>query len=158
LAGKTGPLDTETAEETSSGTYSEEDEEGSDDHQMAKIRHALVMEVAIMAGETAILISVQGTELPREQLGVEVVKKGEGIRVVYSRANQKGPVTGNFHAQMRAQFPEALSVIYGIQKEEKNWDITRRLEEITASWFGDQYGPSWNVNLSAQERRLEEGG
>jgi hypothetical protein len=29
---------------------------------------------------------------------------------------------------------------------------------MTASWFGDQYEPSWQANLSAREWRLEEGG
>jgi hypothetical protein len=38
-----------------------------------------------------------------------------------------------------------LSVIFGFQQGGKNWDITRRSEIITMS-------------LSAQERRLEEGG
>jgi hypothetical protein len=40
LAGGTDPL-TDGAEETSSGTNSEDDEEGSDVHKMAKINHAL---------------------------------------------------------------------------------------------------------------------
>jgi hypothetical protein len=64
----------------------------------------------------------------------------------------------NFYARIESQFPESLSVIFGIQKEEKDWHIARRPEGITASWFGDQYGPSWNVNLTAQGRRLKEGG
>jgi hypothetical protein len=107
--------------------------------------YAKIKEVAMMAGATALPISVQGLEIPRYHIEIEVHKRGEGIHVVYSRADQKGLAVGNFHARTMAQFPEALSVSLGIKEGEKNWDITRPLEEITASLFGDQYGPSWNV-------------
>jgi hypothetical protein len=197
LAGRTGPVDTDVAEETSAGTDSEDDEEGSDIHKMTKIRHALVTlrrpmtitltgqyewngswegvlyqrfvrgadkmpdeimgpvqdiyseikEVAIMAGATSLPISVQGIDIPRDQIEVEVHRRGEEIHVVYSTADQKGFSVGKFHAQIKPQFPEALSVIFGIQQNEKNCDIASRLEMITASWFGDQYGPPWNANL-----------
>jgi hypothetical protein len=112
----------------------------------------------MMAGATALPISVQGLEIPRDQIEIEVYKRGEGIHIGYSRADRKGLAVENFHARIKAQFPESLSVTLGIQKQKKKWDLTRRLEEITASSFGDQYGPPWNVNLTAQERSLEEVG
>jgi hypothetical protein len=78
-----------------------------------------IKEVAMMAGATALPISVQGLEIPRDQIEIEVQKRGEGVHVIYSRADQKGLAMGNFHARIKAQFPESLSVIFGIQKEEK---------------------------------------
>jgi hypothetical protein len=100
---------------------------------------------------------VQGLDIPRDRFEIEVLNQGGGIQVAYSRADQKGRESDTFYDRVKAQFPGALSVIFGIQKGEENSNITRRLEAITASWFRDQYGPSWNVNLVAHEEWLREG-
>jgi hypothetical protein len=36
-------------------------------------------------------------------------------------------------------------------------EISARLRRITASWFGDQYGPSWKVNLDSQPQTSDLG-
>jgi hypothetical protein len=45
--------------------------------------YAKIKDVAMMAGATALSISVQGIEIPRDQIEIEVHKKGEGVHVIY---------------------------------------------------------------------------
>jgi hypothetical protein len=85
-----------------------------------------------------------------------VVKKGSGIQIYYERKDQMIPPRD--HAiRFRAMFPERISVVFGTGAPASNMEISTRLRNITASWFGDQYGPSWRVNLSARPQTSELG-
>jgi hypothetical protein len=124
---------------SSSGTDSEEDEEGSDFHKLGQIRHEIehlkqpvtiilkgryelendweevtyqrnmleriapvnmmeplatiyekVSAVAVMAGAAALPLPIQSFSVTREKLYVEVLKKANGLQVVYERKDQKG--------------------------------------------------------------------
>jgi hypothetical protein len=78
--------------------------------------------------------------------------------VVYERPDQKGLPDRRYDLKFEAQFPDWLSIVFGTQAPTTNQDISQRLGSITASWFGDQYGRSWQANLAAHEWPLEEGG
>jgi predicted 3-demethylubiquinone-9 3-methyltransferase (glyoxalase superfamily) len=52
--------------------------------------------------------------------------------------------------KFRAMFPDWISLVFGTGTPATNAEISARLKSITASWFGDQYGLSWQANLSAQ--------
>jgi hypothetical protein len=110
-----------------------------------------------MPGGIALSITVQEMAIPRDQLEMDVRKIGNGIRIVYSRVDQKGLETENFPVKFRDQFPETLSIIFGTQERPTDQEIWQKLLGIAASWFGYQYGPSWNVRLTAQQWRVEEG-
>lgn len=122
------------------------------------ITYEKVKEVAIMAGATALPLPIQGLAVTRDQLGVEVLKIVDGVRFVYARLDQRGLSDRKYAPKFKAQFSDGLLVVFGTQAPATNMEMSQRLRSITASWFDDQYGPSWRVNLAAQPWRLEDGG
>jgi hypothetical protein len=201
LSSRKGPLDGD-----SSGTDSDDDEEGSDIHKLAKVRHAFenlqrpvtvilkgryewdngweevtyhriliertapedmiellaftntkIWELGMMAGAVALPLPIQGLDVRREQLDIKVLKVGKGLQVVYEMMDQIWPPSTTFEWKFRAQFPDAISIVFGIYAPVSNMEISQRLRSIAASWLGEQYGPSWHACLAAQPWRTEEG-
>jgi hypothetical protein len=96
----------------------------------------------MMAGAVALPLPIQGLILDREQLDIKVLKIGRGLQVVHERLDQIGLPTTKFELKFRAQFPEAISIVFGTHARASNMEISQRLRNITASSFGDQYSPS----------------
>jgi hypothetical protein len=187
-------------------TDSEEDEEGSDVHKLAKIKHALVElsqpvqiilkgryewegtweevsycrtylertisedileplritaqklgKLALQAGAAALVLSIQRLNAEREAIQVMVEKRGQGIQVVYEKVDQLTLPRGDYALKFRSMFPDGISLVFGTGAPVSNVEISARLKSITASWFGDQYGPSWQANLSAEPRASDLG-
>jgi hypothetical protein len=89
--------------------------------------YAKIDVVARMVGGTALPITVQGMVVRREELEIDVQKIGNGIRIVYANADQKGLETENFPVKFRAQFSEALSIIFGTQDQKSRLERFRAL-------------------------------
>jgi hypothetical protein len=112
--------------------------------------------MALEAGAVALPLPIQLFGIEREALEITVAKRGSGIQIYYERKDQKD-LTTNHELKFRAMFWEGLSIVFGIGAPASNAEISARLKSVTASWFGDQFGPSWEVNLSAEPRTSELG-
>jgi hypothetical protein len=66
-----------------------------------------------MAGAPALPSSVHGGALPIDRFEVDVQNQGKGMKIISSRADQKGLATDNFPLRIKAQFLDRLSVIFG---------------------------------------------
>jgi hypothetical protein len=64
---------------------------------------------------------------------------------------------GDYPLKFRAMFVDGISIVFGTGAPASNAEISARLKSITASWFGDQYGPSWLANLSAERKTSDLG-
>jgi hypothetical protein len=73
-------------------------------------------EGTVMAGAPALSLPIQGFGVTREQLYVEVLKKGSGLQLVYERMDQKGLPDRSYDFKFKAQFPEGISVVFGTGK------------------------------------------
>jgi hypothetical protein len=71
-------------------------------------------EVTVMAGPPALPLPIQGFGVTRDQLYVEILKKGvtrekgNGLQLVYERMDQKDLPDGNYDLEFKAQFPEGI--------------------------------------------------
>jgi hypothetical protein len=74
-----------------------------------------------------------------------------GVRIVYSRADQKGLEAENLSIKFRAQFPEILSIIFGTQERPTDQEVSQRLYNITASWFEPEQAEVWGTKIAERE-------
>jgi hypothetical protein len=106
--------------------------------------------LTLQAGATTLPLPIQLLAAEREALEITVAKRGSRIQVFYERKDQKRLFAIKHDLKLRAMFPDGISVVFGTGAPATNEEISARLRNITAGWFGDQYGPSWQANLSAQ--------
>jgi hypothetical protein len=111
--------------------------------------------LTLQVGAVALPLPIQALGIERDALEVTVVKRGTGIQIFYERRDQKGLPAANHDLKFRAMFPDGISIVFGTGAPATNEEISARLRNITASWFGDQYGPAWQANLSAQPQTTE---
>jgi hypothetical protein len=114
-------------------------------------------EHTLQAGAVALPLSIQRLGVDREGIQATIVKKGQGIQLVYERTDQLYFPRGEYALKFRAMFPDGISLVFGTGTPASNVEISARPKSITASWFREQYGPSWQTNLSAEPRAYELG-
>jgi hypothetical protein len=102
-------------------------------------------------------LPIQALAIRREALEITIAKRGPGIHVFYERRDQRVFPTVHHDLKFRAMLWEGLSVVFGTGAPASNEEISARLRNITASWFGEQSGPSWQGNLSARPQTSELG-
>jgi hypothetical protein len=98
--------------------------------------------------------------LAREQMDVQVYKKGAGLHVRYGFVGSLTLDMANLPERIRAELPNEWAVTFGTTENSKDGDLTSRLMCITSKVdsTGRQYEFPWQIRLEKVQLRTGEEG